>query len=85
MKIKENPLVKLRVEWFSTSFSSSWNLTFGFEMLNAEGWRNMDNTFCALQLAVVLTMEAVYSHRNLFAFGPELTFFASVRAADVLV
>lgn len=45
----------------------------------------MDNTFCALQLAVVLTMEAVYSHRNLFAFGPELTFFASVRAADVLV
>ena len=35
----------------------------------------MDNTCCALRLAVVLTLEAVYSHGNLFAFGPELTSF----------
>lgn len=35
----------------------------------------MDNTFRALRLAVALTLEAVYSHGNLFAFGPEVTFF----------
>lgn len=44
----------------------------------------MDNTFRALRLAVALTLEAVYSHGNPFAFGPEVTFFPSARAADVL-
>lgn len=34
----------------------------------------MDNTFRALRLAAALKLEAVYSHGNLFAFGPEVTF-----------
>lgn len=45
----------------------------------------MDNTFRALRLAAALKLEAVYSHGNLFAFGPEVTFFPpSVSTADVL-
>lgn len=43
----------------------------------------MDNIFCALRLAVALTLKAVYSHGNPFALGPAVTFPPSVRAADV--